>query len=233
MEKMIYAVWKHERESSADFRKTLLGRVSQRLLAAGVHKLLVSVVDEDVAPADPLRMIVTRPPADGIISMWVDTANNRRPLEEVIEDAVPRIAGYLVTESIPIVNTKHTVREGERVPGMNSVVFLQKPPRLSYEHWLETWLGSHTQIGIDTQSTFGYKQNVIVRHLTYAAPLYHSIVEENFPEEAMTDKQVFYNAKGDEEKCRRNETAMLESCARFIDFDKLDRIITSEYVVKS
>ncbi len=233
MEKMIYAVWKHEAESPADFKKKLLGEVSETLVKLGVHKLMVSMVDEDVAPAEPLRMIATRPPAQGIVSMWVDTANDRSPLESVIEGAVSRIAGYLVTESMPIVNTKHVVRDGERVPGMNSVVFLKKPPRLSYEYWLETWLGSHTKVGIDTQSNFGYKQNVIVRPLTYAAPPYNAIVEENFPKEAMTDNQAFYDATGDDEKCKKNEQAMLESCARFIDFDKLDRIIMSEYVIKS
>jgi len=233
MEKMMYAVWKHEQESPEEFKKKLLGEVSQKLMALRVHKLLVSVVDEDVAPAEPLRIIATRPSAAGIISMWVDTAYTRSPLEEVIENAVARMVGYLVAESVPIVNTKYPVPDGERVPGMNSVVFLQKPPRISYEHWLETWLDSHTQVGIETQSTFGYKQNVIVRPLTYAAPPYHAIVEENFPEEAMTDNQVFYDAKGDQEKCSRNEQAMIESCARFIDFDKLDRILTSEYVMKS
>ncbi len=233
MEKMIYVVWKLETESSSYFREKLLRQVSQKLLELGVHKLAVSVVDENVAPADPLRIIATRPSADGIISMWVDTANFRSPFEEVIANAVSRMAGYLVTESVPIVNTEHGVPDGERVPGMNSVVFLQKPPQLSYEHWLEVWLGSHTQVGIDTQSNFGYKQNVIVRPLTYAAPPYSAIVEENFPEEAMTDNQVFYDAKGDEAKCQKNEQAMIDSCARFIDFDKLDRILMSEYVVKS
>lgn len=233
MEKMIYIVWKHETEQPTDFRKKLLTEVSQKLMGLGIQKLGFSVVDEDVAPAEPLRIIASRPPADGIISLWVETANNRTGIEGVIENAVVRMAGYLVTESVPIVNREHGVPDGERVPGMNSVVFLQKPPRLSYEAWLEIWLGSHTQIAIDTQSTFGYKQNVIVRPLTYAAPPYHAIVEENFPEEAMTDPQSFYDAKGDETTYRKNEQAMIESCMRFIDFDKLDRILMSEYVITS
>jgi len=55
---------------------------------------------------------------------------------------------------------------------MYQVVLLRKPPRLSHEQWLEIWLGSHTQVAIDTQSTFGYRQNVIVRPLTFAAPPY-------------------------------------------------------------
>lgn len=161
MEKIIYPVWKHETDSSTDFRQKLLGRVSEQLIRLGVHKLRISVVDDDVASADPTRMESTKPPVSGMISMWVDTAINRKPLEDVIAGAVARMAGYLVTESEPIVNTKHVVADGGRTPGMNQVAFLQKPPRLNYEHWLEIWLGSHAQIGIDTQSTFGYRQNVL------------------------------------------------------------------------
>ncbi|MFC2028232.1 hypothetical protein ACFLU3_06050 [Chloroflexota bacterium] len=86
---------------------------------------------------------------------------------------------------------------------------------------------------MDIQSTFGYKQNVIVRPLTYAAPPYDAIVEENFPAEAMTDPQVFFDAVGDDEKRQKHEQEMMESCMRFIDFDKLDRILMSEYVMKS
>jgi len=229
----VYLVWKHETDSPAEFKQKLLAKVSEQLVGLGVHKLCISVVDEDVAPADPLRMVASKPPISGMISIWVDTAINRKPLEDVIESAVARMAGYLVTESEPIVNTKHAVADGERTPGWNQVVFLQKPPRLNYEHWLEIWLGSHAQIGIDTQSTFGYRQNVIVRPLSYAAPPYDAIVEENFPEAAMTDRMAFYDSIGDEEKCNQREQTMIESAARFIDFDRIDRIPTSEYTMKS
>lgn len=233
MEKIVYPIWKRETEGCETFRRKLLGEVSRSLLQVGARKLSISIVDDDVASAEPLRIIATKPPPDGLISIWVDTAIYRKPLEEIIEKAVARMAGYLVTESQPLVNTKHPVRDGERVPGMNSVVFLTRPPRLSYLQWIEIWHGSHTAIAIETQSTFGYKQNVIVRPLTYAAPPYDAIVEENFPAEAMTDPQAFYNAIGDDEKRRQRELAMIESCARFIDFDKLDRILMSEYVIRS
>lgn len=233
MEKIVYPIWKHDSESATEFKRKLLGEVSEQLIQLGALKLHINVVDEHVAPAESQRMIVSRPPVGGMISIWVNTAIYRQPLEEVIEKAVARMVGYLVTESEPIINTKHKVADGERVPGMNSVVFLTKPPRLSYEDWLAIWHGSHTQIAIDTQSTFGYKQNVIVRPLTYAAPPYDAIVEENFPAEAMTDSQAFYDAVGDEEKRIKNEQTMIESCMRFIDFDKLDRILMSEYVIKS
>ena len=233
MEKVMYPVWKYETDSSADFKQKLLGKVSEQLIGLGVHRLRINVVDEDVAPADPIRIENTKPPISGMISLWVDTAISRQPVEEVIKNAVARSAGYLVTESEPIVNTEYVVADGQRTPGMSQVVFLQKPPRLSYQHWLETWLGSHTQVAIETQSTFGYRQNVIVRPLTYAAPPYDAIVEENFPEAAMTDRMVFFDSVGDAEKFKQRQQAMMASCVRFIDFDKIDCIPTSEYVMKS
>ena len=79
MEKIMYPVWKHETESSTDFRKKLLGELSQRLIDLGVHKLRISVVDDDVSPAAPRRMEHTKPPISGMISMWVDTAITRKP----------------------------------------------------------------------------------------------------------------------------------------------------------
>ena len=69
--------------------------------------------------------------------------------------------------------------------------------------------------------------------LLYPAFPYDAIVEENFPDEAMTDPQVFFDAVGDDEKRQKHEQEMIESCMRFIDFDKLDRILMSEYVIKA
>ena len=233
MEKMLFIVWKHEGDSEKAFRQKLLDKVSPQLIDLGARRLRIGVVDEDVAPAAALRMETSKPPIAGLISVWVDTSIRRRPFEDAIQGSVARLAGYLVTESEPIVNTRHVVADGQRTPGMYQVVLLRKPPRLSHEQWLEIWLGSHTQVAIDTQSTFGYRQNVIVRPLTPAAPPCDAIIEEHFPAEAMTDPMVFYNAVGDEAKRKRHEKAMLDSVMRFIDFDKIDRIPMSEYTLKS
>ena len=232
MEKLMYAVWKIDTDSETEFRHKLLENISGQLLESEARKLRIGVVDQDVAPAARLRRESTKPPINGIISMWVDTSIRRRPLEEIIQTAVSRMAGYLVTESEPIVNTKHIVENGKRTPGMYQVVFLKRPPRLNYEQWLEIWLGSHTQVAIDTQSTFGYRQNVIVRPLTYAAAPYDAIIEEYFPEAAMTDPSVFFSAVGDAAKRKEHAKAMQESVVRFIDFDKIDCIPMSEYTMK-
>ncbi|MBN2099230.1 MAG: EthD domain-containing protein [Dehalococcoidia bacterium] len=233
MEKVIYLVWKHESDTEAVFRQKLLERVSRQIVDAGAHKLRIGVVDEGVTAAASLRIEATKPPISGVISVWVDTSVRRQPFENAIQASVSRMAGYLVTESEPIVNTKHVAADGQRTPGMYQVVLLRKPPRLSREQWMDVWLGIHTQVAINTQSTFGYRQNVVARPLTYSAPKYDAIVEELFPAEAMTDPMVFYNAVGDEAKRKKHEKAMIDSVVRFIDFDKMDRIPMSEYTMKS
>ena len=55
-------------------------------------------------------------PITAIISFWLDTHLDRAPLEEVIAGITSRHAGYLVLESVPIVNTTQTVPLGERTP---------------------------------------------------------------------------------------------------------------------
>ncbi len=233
MEKVMYLLWKSDAESVADFKDKLLRQASKELLSNGAHKLRINVDDEAVSSAARLRILSSKPPINAMVSIWFDTANRRNPLEEVLEKAAARMAGYLVAESEPIVNTKYMVSEGTRTPGMAQVVLLQKPPRISREHWLEVWLGSHTDVAIETQSTFGYRQNVIVRALTYAAPPFDAIVEENFPEAAMTDPYAFYDCPGNKEELKLRGKRMTESVTRFIDFDKIDCIPTSEYVMKA
>jgi hypothetical protein len=232
MEKLIYTLWKADVQTAESFSTDLLGTVSRELLKRGARKLRVSMVDDAVAPASALRQINSIPAVDAVVSLWVDSALYRQPYEEVLRSASARSAGYLVTESEAIVNTKHPARDGERVMGMMQIVFLTQPPRLRYEHWRDLWLDGHTPIGIETQSNFGYRQNIVVRRLTYGAPPCDGIVEENFPAAAMTSPHAFYDAVGDEARYQARLQRMMESCHRFIDFDKIDVIIASEYVIK-
>ncbi len=233
MEKIIYPVWKSDSESNEAFRDKLLQQLSPQLIELGVLKLRICVVDEDVAPAAGYRMEATRPAVSGIVSVWLNSSVYRQPIEQAIAEQVNRYSGYLVTESEPLVNDKHVAPEGQRTPGMNQVVFLQKPPRLSYAEWLDIWHNSHTQVAIDTQSTFGYRQNVVARPLVYASPACDAIIEENFPEAAISSRAAFYDAEGDEALFQQRQQEMIDSCVRFIDFDKIDCIPMSEYVMKA
>ena len=240
MEKVIYALWRASGDGRADFSRRLRGDLAEKLLDLGARGLQVNVADDDVAPADTLRQTNTRPQMEGLLSIWVDTAIEkfRRPFDLAVAAAVERAEGYLVTESQPIRNTRHPAPPGERTWGFSQLAFLRRPPRLTHEAWLDVWHNSHAQIAIDTQSTFLYVQNVVVRPLTYAAPRIDAVVEECFPPEAMTDPAVFFDAVGDQDKLRRNVQAMMDSCSRFIDQNEasgqhmIDVVPTSQYVIR-
>ena len=231
MEKLVYLSWKPEAQASDAFRDELLGATASALLAAGALRLQVNVADSAVAPATPMRMASTRPLPDALVTLALHTHLDRKAAEKALAKVAPRLAGYLVLESEPIVNTQQRAKEGERTPGYSQLALIQRPPRLDAEHWLQIWQGAHTAVAKETQSTFRYVQNRVVQPLTHGAPRFDAIVEECFPAAAMTSQHAFYDAVGDDAKLEENRKRMLESSGRFIDFDRIDVVPMSEYVL--
>lgn len=229
MEKILYLLWRRPEDTAADFRARLLGPVPRGLLEAGARHVRVNVADDDVAAAAPLAQSCSGQPFDAMLSLWVDTAVWRARYEAQFRERVGRCHAYLICESEPIAHRERMPTDGRRVEGWSQICILTRPDWIACEQWLAVWQGSHTQVAIDTQSTFGYRQNVIVRPLSYAAPPYTAIIEENFPAAAMSSPQAFYAAVGDEPKYRANLQAMMDSCARFIDMNRIDVVPTSEY----
>ena len=231
MEKLAYELWRRPEVPVEAFRDDLVGARGQRLLELGARGLAVSVADEHIRYAQGSVITHLEDPIAAVIGLWLDTHLERAPFEEVIGEASSRYAGYLVLESVPIVNTTRKASPGQRTPGVNTIAFIEKPERLSHAEWLELWQGRHTGVAIETQSTFLYIQNAVVRALTDAAPPWVAIVEEGFPREALTDQKVFYDAGDSDEKLDENRTRMIESCQRFIDFDHLESHVFSHYLL--
>jgi hypothetical protein len=171
-------------------------------------------------------------PAAAVVGVWVDSAVDhlRAPYDVAIGAVAPGAAAYLVTESVPLRDLTAT-SPGGRTEGMAQVAFLRRRPDLAHPEFLDIWLQGHTALAIDTQATFGYVQNVVVRALTADAPPWDGIVEELFPAEAMTDPHVFFDAVGDDERLAANQGAMIDSVSRFLDLGALDVVPTSRYVV--
>jgi hypothetical protein len=234
VEKVIYLVWREPAMTAEQFSAHLRTVLAQRLLALGACALQVNVRDDAVAAASGLRLINTRPQPEAMLSVWVDSAVDalRAPFDKAVTAAVPGMAAYLVSESVPIRNIRHPPRSGERTEGWAQVALLARPARLTPEAWRDIWQNSHTQVAIDTQSTFLYVQNLVIRVLSYGAPVYDAIVEEGFPVTAMADSYSFFDAVGDEAKYQRNYKAMMDSCQRFIDRDRIDVLPTSQYLIR-
>ena len=234
MEKLMLTLWKPPQQSVEQWRQALLD-LGDNLVSAGARTTRVMVVDEGVAAASAQRITNSAVPLDGLLSVWLDSASQWPSIKALVTPLTSRLEAYLVLESEPYPEERkaraahYRVPVGERTPGMNQVALLHKPDRMSYEHWYDTWRNGHGPNAYPLQSIFGYRQNTVVRALTFGAPVLHGIVEENFPPEAIGNPQGFFAALGDPDKCAQRQQAMYESTSKFIDFQKLDCILTSEY----
>jgi EthD domain len=234
MEKLLYVYWRKNEPGEA-LRRRFISEAKPRLVVAGAERLQINVNDfSDLSGTiEHFKLQSMSPKPDGIVSFWLPSAYHRAPLEKLLAPHFARLAGYVVAESTILPNRAHPSREDERTEGFSQVSILQVPPRLELDVWRRTWFTQHTKIGIETQANFRYVQNVVVMPLEAELPPFRGIVEECFPMAAMRELRAFYDAADDETKFRKNVALMMESCARFIDMDRIDVLATSEYMLHS
>ncbi len=231
MEKVLYVLDAGDGTSGDALREQLVDAVAPRLLTAGAHQVQVNVMDAGVEAAAGSRLCSgTGPCPDAMVSLWLDSANGplRAAYDEVLREVDAGVAAYLVTESAPLPGDPIDRRR----PGYTQVSFLQRPERLDERSWLAHWHDHHTQVAIDTQATSRYLQNLVVRPLTPGAPPCTAVVEEAFPDEAMIDQAVFFDAVGDDARQKANADTLMTSVMAFLDFDLIDVVPTSEYTVR-
>jgi hypothetical protein len=229
VEKLVYVLWRQVGVSPEELRDALLGEVAGRCRRAGARHMAASVVDEHVEHALKSRLTHLDPPPDGIFSFWLDCSDDRAPCQEALSEVCGRLAGYLVLESVPLPNETRRVPAGERTPGVNMLALLERPARLAREEWIEIWHQRHKTVALETQCTFAYVRNAVVRALTPDAPRWEGIVEEGFPAEAVTNPMLWYKAEGDPKLLAQNAKRMIESCRAFLDLERVESHPTSEY----
>ena len=229
MEKTVTVLWRPDGMSKQAFADVLLQEAAPEMIALGARKLKVCIEDDHV-DGDALRMNATPPPKAGMVSYWVECSEDRGPIEAVLTGHVARLASFLVVESQPIVNTEFVVAAGARTPGMVQITGIVRKEGLAYEEFIRIWQEEQRPCAIETQSTFQYVRNEIVRQLSGIAPPWAAIVEEAFPLEAMHDPYVFFDAVGDDEKFHANLGRMVDTVAKMLEMDQTDVTIASEYV---
>lgn len=115
---------------------------------------------------------------------------------------------------------------------MANVALLRRPPELDEPTWRTRWHRDHTAVALETQTTFGYTQNAVVRALSPDAPAVDAIVEELFPDAAVTDIKAFFGAADDADLAERIER-MVASTSAFGANRDVDTVPTSRYVLRS
>ena len=232
MEKLIICLWRPEAVDGDEFRDQLLALASAQWLSnAAVRGLRLTVVDSNVATAEGRRIVAAEAPPDAVLSVWVDAVNEHGQLLQSLAPLSAAQSCYLVTESDQLVDAARPEPMACRTPGFCQVVLMQRPDHLPVAHWLDLWQGQHTAVAIETQATFAYRQNVIVRPLSENASPLSALVEESFPEAAMTSDYAFYGVENDAALAVKMN-ALLASCSRFLDFERIEVIPMSEYLLK-
>lgn len=217
--KLMYALWGPGLDSTLrtpDLRESLG--------AAGATRLQVNVDDRDVEPAR-LRITTFDRPVSAVVSLW--TEHDPVRFSELLTAVAERTAGWEVEERVPLLPPLSP--DGERCPAMSQLGFLRIPPALTPEQWLHNWQGLHTTVAIETQATFGYIQNRVLRPV-HGTERVDALVEELFPMAAMTDLHAFYGSGGDDAELQRRLTLMIESVTRFGAHENLDILPTSRYI---
>ncbi|ABK74751.1 EthD domain-containing protein [Mycolicibacterium smegmatis] len=209
--------------------------VSAELLEIGLPGLVLNIRDAPVR--DSLMTLTTLdPPVVALASVWVQQYHGEqlRAALDLLGAECDSAAAYLVTESEPLPppDLRAGLTPGRRTDALANIALLRRPPDLDAATWLHRWHVDHTPVAIETQATFGYVQNTVVRALTADAPAIDGIVEELFPPQAVADLHAFFGAADDEDLSRRMQ-AMVASTDAFGASSNIDTVPTSRYVWRS
>jgi hypothetical protein len=221
MEKIAIQLWKKNDINEDEFKNFLVKKVPSSL---------ADIVDKDVQAAYGLIQSSYPPSPDAIVFLKVKSLFHSEREFKVFESFSKKVFSYVVSES-KIIEADESKNLNKRTEGFSQIVFLEKPKQMDRFSWFDHWTHYHTEIAIETQSNFIYTQNTVVRNLQKESPNFIAIIEECFPEGAMSDPEEFYAAKGNKELLEKNLGLMMASCEKFIDFSKIEVIPTSRYLV--
>lgn len=215
-------------QSDEQWCRQLRTRVADELLALGLPGLTVNVRDDAVRES-LMTLTTLEPPVVAVVSLWVQQYYGSQVTRalELLACECDSLAAYLVTESVPMAVPPTAV--GERTDGLANIALLRRPADLDQALWLRRWHLDHTSVAIETQDTFGYTQNTVVRALTEGAPAIDGIVEELFRQEAVSDLHAFFGAADDDDLADRMRR-MVASTDAFGASTNIDTVPTSRYV---
>jgi hypothetical protein len=240
VEKLMYLTWFHENSTRAHVADVMRVQVGEQLLALHPRALTMDVWDPESDIPAPVPTPEGETPLHGLVSLWVDSIEQRLPFEEVLEAAVVRLAGYSVVESLYRDYGENqwagarSWPDGERSPGVLTVALLQQHPEQSFDEWITRWHTRISPITEEIQPRTRYVRNAVFRPVTEGAPPLAGIVEEAWPSlEHVTDPMLFYCADGDPERMNTNVTRMIEEITAFVDLSTLRSVTMSEWILKS
>src|SRR5262245_23835217 len=224
MEKLVYALW--------DVAEGLVERVGPELLALDPHALTINVVDPTVDMSATVAV-----PDHGVgatVGLWLDSVDGRGPYESVVGGAASWVAGYLVTESVPLAYDARTWPDGERSPGVKQITMFDKRADIDDARFFARWHGSHTPLTFEVHPVCLYVRHAVARAVTDGAPPWRGIVEEGLREvEDLTDPMRYFSAAGSPDTLEHNVKRVMDDVSSFLDLGSVESYPTAEYILRT
>jgi hypothetical protein len=144
------------------------------------------------------------------------------------------MAGYLVTESVPLAYDRRTWPDGERSPGVKQVTMFDKRSDIDDAQFFARWHGSHTPLTFEVHPVCLYVRHAVARAVTDGAPRWRGIVEEGLREvEDLTDPMRYFSAGGSPDALEHNVKRVMEDVSTFLDLGSVESYPTAEHILRS
>lgn len=189
MEKVDYLVWRRDGLDIAEHRALLVKQAAPKIVADGALALTLNIGDTDTDVPKPTLLMGRGPKLAAVASVWVDSIDDRRGIEEALRAGDADIDGYLVTESVP--------QRREASSGViTHFTWFPKPDRLTDEEFFHGWHEVHTPSTHRLHPTrLGYTRDTVARVMTSGPARVDAIVFEYFTREDYTDPRRLYGSK--------------------------------------
>ncbi|KAA1192525.1 hypothetical protein F0M18_07585 [Pseudohalioglobus sediminis] len=225
MEKLIYILKSDAALPVEQFRERLFGNVIDSIRSRGAGQITINVADlnDQIEASAPGRLMGPWQEISAVVSFWLDSLDDRGPIETLLEQESDGLYGYLVTESVPQ-GFKVEWEGGARRPGVTQFGMNGKPDNVSLEDFYHTWQVLHSEQSFELHPLrWSYVRNAVARPLTAGAPHYLAIVCEHFHalEDYVEDERYF----GSEQAVQ----TMIGHLPGFCDLGSMVSLAMSEY----
>jgi hypothetical protein len=121
------------------------------------------------------------PELAGVVSLWLDSLDDRALAEDALAATGATFDGYLVTESVPQRRTDRDWPDNVQSPGVTHFTWFPKPDRLTDEAFFHGWHVVHTpSSAVLHPRRWEYVRDAVARPVTAGAPPVRAIVFERF-----------------------------------------------------
>jgi len=227
MTKKIYLIRNPKDREFHIFKAHIFDKLIPQLLQLNPEKLKISITDF----ARPrFTILPLKSTGLAMISVWGELVDCNKCIHEGMAGYSENVAGYQVTESIPVAYEK-VWDDGNASPGAVLLTLMKKNTNLSYEQFMSEWFGHHTPMALRIHPLWNYIRNVVESLLIEDSPPFDGIVEEHFRSlQDITNPVRFF---GGAFKMFPNMLKVWRHSNKFLEVSAIENYLMREYHIRS